>query len=280
MFYILFAFLLPQRPLNWSCVSQGHPSASSDRVLERELAYYENVYSTYGPELFAKPGVVSFREYLARRIVRAAGIGAKSRVLSIGCGIGDTELLLANHAAHVTGVDLSPAAIAEARRMAAIRKITNAEFAAGTWQTAEFEEKPFDAVVAIFFLHHLPDRDLAELPNQLARLLRPGGVFYGLDPSARRLSGFVGQLLVPKLMEKYQTEDERQLLPRQTAAPFRAAGFETATRWFDFASTPLAGLFPAWAAGYRVARVLDEGLTRVPLLCELSSNFELIARRP
>jgi len=260
-------------------VSQGHPSASSDRVLERELAYYENVYSTYGPQLFAKPGVVSFREYLARRIVRAAGIGAELRVLSIGCGIGDTELLLAPHAAHITGVDLSPAAIAEARREAATRKITNVQFVAGAWQTAEFEE-PFDAVVAIFFLHHLPDRDLAELPNQLARLLRPGGVFYALDPSARRLSGFLGQLLVPKLMKKYQTEDERQLLPRQTAAPFRAAGFETATRWFDFASTPLAGLFPSWAAGYRVARMFDEALTRIPLLCELSSNFELIAHRP
>ena len=261
-------------------MSQGHPPASSDRVLERELAYYENLYSTYGPGLFAKPGVVSFREYLVRRIVRAAGIGARSRVLSIGCGIGDTELLLAPHVAHITGVDLSPAAIAEARRAADARKIANVQFIAGAWQTAAFEEQPFDAVVAIFFLHHLPDRDLAEFPNQLARLLRTGGVFYALDPSARRLSGFLGRLLVPKLMEKYQTDDERQLLPHPTAAPFRAAGFETATRWFDFASTPLAGLFPSWATGYRVARVLDEALTRVPLLCELSSNFELIARRP
>ena len=260
-------------------MSQGRPPAASGRVLERELAYYENVYSTYGPRLFAQPGIVSFREYLARRIVRAAGIGAESRVLSIGCGIGDTELLLAPHTAHIAGVDLSPTAIAEARRVADARKIANIQFLAGAWQTSAFEE-PFDAVVAIFFLHHLQDRDLAEFPRQLKRLLRPGGVFYALDPSARRLSGFLGRLLVPKLMEKYQTDDERQLLPRQTAAPFRAAGFETATHWFDFASTPLAGLFPGWAAGYRVTRVLDEALTRIPLLNELSSNFELIARRP
>jgi ubiquinone/menaquinone biosynthesis C-methylase UbiE len=253
--------------------------AGSDAVLQRELAYYENLYSTYGPGLFAQPGVVLFREYLARRILRATGAGAESRVLSIGCGIGDTELLLAPHVAHVTGIDLSPAAIAEARRAASARRVTNVQFVAGTWQTAALGEEPFDAVVAIFFLHHLPDKDLAAFPIQLMRLLRPGGVFYALDPSARRLSGFLGQLLVPKLMEKYQTEDERQLLPHSTAAPFRAAGFRTATRWFDFASTPLAGLFPSWAAGYRLARALDEALTRVPLLRELSSNFELIARR-
>jgi ubiquinone/menaquinone biosynthesis C-methylase UbiE len=200
-------------------------------------------------------------------------------VLSIGCGIGDTELLLAPHVAHVTGIDLSPAAIAEARRAASARRVTNVQFMAGTWQTAALGEEPFDAVVAIFFLHHLPDKDLAAFPIQLTRLLRPGGVFYALDPSAWRLSGFLGQLLVPKLMEKYQTEDERQLSPHSTAAPFRAAGFRTATHWFDFASTPLAGLFPSWAAGYRLARGLDEALTRVPLLRELSSNFELIARK-
>jgi ubiquinone/menaquinone biosynthesis C-methylase UbiE len=258
---------------------ESEAPAGSDAVLQRELAYYDNLYSTYGPQLFAQRGVVLFREYLVRRILRATHLGAESRVLSIGCGIGDTELLLGSHVAHVTGVDLSPAAIAEARRAASARATSNVQFVAGSWQSAAFQEQPFDAVIAIFFLHHLPDKDLAAFPVQLMRLLRPGGVFYALDPSARRLSGFLGQLLVPKLMAKYQTEDERQLLPHSTAEPFRAAGFETSTRWFDFTSTPLAGLFPSWGAGYRVARVLDEALTGVPLLRELSSNFELIARR-
>jgi ubiquinone/menaquinone biosynthesis C-methylase UbiE len=254
--------------------------AKPDEVLGRELAYYENLYSTYGPRMFAQPGVVLFREYLVRRLLRATGIGAQSRVVSIGCGIGDAELLLAPHVAHVTGVDLSPAAIAEARRAASARKIGNVEFIAAPWQDLAPGEQPFDAVLAIFFLHHLPDPDLAAFPTQLARLLRSGGVFYALDPSARRMSGFLGQILVPQLMAKYQTEDERQLLPQLAAAPFRAAGFATATRWFDFASTPCAGLFPSWGAGYRFTRVLDEALTRVPLLREVSSNFELIARRP
>jgi len=252
----------------------------SDAVLGRELAYYENLYSTYGPSLFAQAAVVLFRKYLVGRILRATGVGAESRILSIGCGIGDTELLLAPHVAHVTGVDLSPTAVVEARRVALAGSVTNVQFIAGSWQTSTLAEQPFDAVVAIFFLHHLPDVDLAAFPVQLLRLLRPGGAFYSLDPSARRLSGFLGQLLVPKLMDKYQTEDERQLLPRSTAAPFQAAGFDAKTHWFDFTSTPLAGLFPSWATGYRLARGLDDALTRAPLLRELSSNFELIARKP
>jgi SAM-dependent methyltransferase len=249
-------------------------------VQDRELAYYENLYSTYGPSLFAKRGVVLFREYLVRRILRCTGIGAGSRVLSIGCGIGDTELLLAPHVAHVTGIDLSPAAISEAQRTAAARNIGNAEFVAGTWTSEAPGQQPFDAVIAIFFLHHLPDPELAAFPAQIGRRLRSGGMFYGLDPSAHRLSGFLGQLLVPKLMAKYQTDDERQLLPDATAAPFRASGFAADTRWFDFTSTPLAGLFPGWGAGYRVARIFDEALIRVPLLRQMSSNFEVIAKKP
>jgi hypothetical protein len=158
--------------------------------------------------------------------------------------------------------------------------VTNVRFVTGSWQTALGEDEPFDVVVAIFFLHHLPDVDLAGFASLLTTMLRRGGTFYALDPSARRLSGFLGELLVPKLMKKYQTENERPLVPRSTAARFRAVGFETGTRWFDFASTPLAGLFPSWEVGFRLARFLDEGLTRLPLLRELSSNFELIARKP
>ena len=254
--------------------------AEANEVTVRELAYYENLYRTCVPGMFAKRAVVLFREYLVRRLLRATGIGAQSRVLSIGCGIGDTELLLAPHVEHVTGVDLSPAAIAEAHRQASARKIANVEFVAGSWQALKPAGKSFDAVIAIFFLHHLPDPELATFPCELASFLQNRGVFYALDPSARRLSGFLGQLLVPKLMARYQTADERQLLPNQAVTPFRRAGFDAKFEWFDFTSTPLAGLFPAWGAGYRFARALDEALTHLPLLCRLSSNFELIARKP
>jgi SAM-dependent methyltransferase len=254
-------------------------STHSDPVRERELAYYQNLYGTIGVSHFAKPAVVAFREYLVKRILRSTGAGPKSRVLSIGCGIGDLELLLAPHVASITGVDLSPAAIAEANRAAQARNIVNVRFLEGAWHAAPLAGEPFDLVLAIFFLHHLPDADLAEFPKSLLPLLAQNAVFYALEPSAHRLSGFLGKLLVPRLMKKYQTDDERQLLPRSTAFPFRAAGFDVTTPWFDFVSTPLAGLFPSWAIGYGLARLLDEGLIACPGIRALSSNFELIAMR-
>jgi len=138
-------------------------STQLDSVRERELAYYENLYSTVGVGHFAKPAVVAFRDYLVRRILRSTGAGRRSRVLSIGCGIGDLELLLAPHVAGITGVDLSPAAIAEANRAAQARNITNVRFLEGAWQTAPLPDESFDLVLAIFFLHHLPDDSRARL---------------------------------------------------------------------------------------------------------------------
>ena len=102
-------------------------------------------------------------------------------------------------------------------------------------------------VIAIFFLHHLPDAELAELPHRLREQVTSPAVFYSLDPSRQRLSGAIGRLLIPKLMKRYQTEDERELEADATAALFQAAGWKTRTAMYDFGSSPLAGLFPGWA---------------------------------
>jgi SAM-dependent methyltransferase len=242
---------------------------------QRELEYHEKLYSGFAQSHFARPAVRALRAHMVRRILAATGAGPRSRVLSLGCGIGDTELLLAPHVAEVVGVDLSEAAIRQARADAAAARIPNARFEQGT-----AAEGCFDVAIAIFFLHHLPDADLAALPGELRRRLAPAGVFYSLDPSRRRLSGAVGRLLIPNLMKRYQTEDERELDPEPTAALFRSAGWETTVGMYDFGSSPLAGLLPGWGAGYRLARRLDNCLLRVPLLARRGSNFEVIARAP
>jgi SAM-dependent methyltransferase len=244
---------------------------------ERELAYYEDLYSGFAQRHFAKPAVAAFRRYLAGRILRATGVGSGSRVLSLGCGIGDTELLIAPHVGEIIGVDLSPKAIAQARADASRAQAPNTRFEAGDWRNMVAKYGRFDLVLGIFFLHHLSDNELAAAPRELAQVLRPGGRVYALEPSARRLAGVVGRLLVPRLMRKYQTADERQLEAEPTAAVFRQSGYMVEADWFDFGSTPLAGLLPSWRAGYQVTRFLDHALVKTPLLRQWSANFELIA---
>ncbi len=241
--------------------------------MNAELEYHERLYSGFAQRHFARPAVRALRAHMVRRILRATGAGPRARVLSLGCGIGDTELLLAPEVREVVGVDFSPAAIRQARRDAAAAGIGNVRFIEGG--VAEAPRGSYDAVIAIFFLHHLPDEDLCALPADLRALLGARGVFYSLDPSRYRLSGAVGSLLIPNLMRRYQSPGERELAPGDVAALFRAAGLDCRVSIYDFVSSPLAGLFPGWASGYRAARLLDELLVRIPGLRLLGSNFEL-----
>ncbi len=244
-------------------------------MLERERAYHERLYSGKAQQRFAQAAVRDFRTHLCRHILRATGLGAGARVLSIGCGIGDTEIAMAPHVASITGIDLSPSGIREARAAG----VPNAVFLEGTLDTVDLAPGSFDLVMAIFLLHHVPDAPLAELPCQVARVLAPGGWFYSLDPSRMRLSGAVGSILIPWIMRQHQSPDERELTARQVVPLFEAAGFECQAGFYDFVSTPLAGLFPSWRAGYRAARRLDDVLVRVPGLRQVSSNFEVVARK-
>jgi SAM-dependent methyltransferase len=256
--------------INWDLQYDSHAA---------ELAHHEALYKGFAQKHFAKAAVRELRRHLLRRILEVTGAGKDSRIVSLGCGIGDTELLLAKHVGFVTGLDLSPAAIRQARADAARLGIANVEFCEGDALRFAFGEASFDAAIGIFFLHHVPDAETPAVIERIRRWLRPGGVFYGLDPNRFRLSGALGRLLVPRLMRRYQTPGERELKPRETANRFEAAGFQAHSHCYDFASTPLAGLLPAWGWGYRAARRLDEALIRIPLTSPIGSNFELIARK-
>lgn len=71
-------------------------------------------------------------ELLYRRIGEEAGLGGGSRVLGLYCGSGAIEMSLAGRAGRVTGVDSSPANIANAVENALLNGVENADFVPGT----------------------------------------------------------------------------------------------------------------------------------------------------
>jgi SAM-dependent methyltransferase len=247
-------------------------------IQARELEHHEALYSGFAQEHFARPAVRAFRRHLAARISTATGLSRSSRLLSLGCGIGDTELLLAPSVHSIVGVDLSPAAIRQANLDTERAGHRNVEFLVGDLRAPDFPEASFDVVIAVFFLHHLPDQELRGVARQARRLLASGGMFYSLDPNRYRLSGAVGKLLVPRLMKKYQSPDERELVPSGVREIFAGSGFAVQARMYDFLSTAMAGLFPSARWAYEVTRALDNALVRIPLLYRIGGNFELIAR--
>lgn len=254
------------------------PSRDNE-VLKRERAHHDALYSGFAQQHFAKPAVVAFRRHFLAHLVSRAGVHAKMRVLSLGCGIGDLELMLAPHVAWVTGIDLSAPGIAQANQDLARSGLGNARFLAGTYDSLPLDEGRYDLIFAKFFLHHLPPPELERIPAWIAARLHEGGAFYSLDPNRYRLSGAIGKLLIPAKMKQYQTEDESPLAARDLRAVFERGGFAVETGIYDYLSTPFAALFPAWKTGYVLTRVIDEALVRIPGLRTTGSSVEMLARK-
>ena len=144
------------------------PPADPDAVIRRELAYHDDIYSGSAQEHFAEPGTRALRARMVSRMRTVLALGPSSRVLSLGCGIGDTELRLAPFVGEVVGIDLSPRGIDQARADAERLGIRNARFEVGS---IDADLGRFDAVVAVFLLHHLPDEHLATLADHVAGAL-------------------------------------------------------------------------------------------------------------
>lgn len=67
-------------------------------------------------------------ERLYQRAIDFAGLTGKEEVIDLYCGTGTITLCLARHCAHVTGAEIVPAAIADAKENALRNGISNADF--------------------------------------------------------------------------------------------------------------------------------------------------------
>jgi SAM-dependent methyltransferase len=99
-------------------------------------------------------------------------------VLDLGCATGAfiTAHLAARFA--VTGVDISPVQLEQARTA-----IPNARFIQADMTRLQFPPASFDAVVAFYSLNHLPRETLPALLRAIAGWLRPGGLFVAAFPT-------------------------------------------------------------------------------------------------
>ncbi|MFD0691407.1 class I SAM-dependent methyltransferase [Actinomadura fibrosa] len=115
-----------------------------------------------------------------------------SRILELGCGSGYGSQLLLDEveAAHVDAIDLDPAMVARARRrLAPYRGRARVGVADATDMAALTPvDGCYDVVVAFGTLHHIPDWQAALA--EVARLLRPGGVFYFEEMTVHALNRF------------------------------------------------------------------------------------------
>ncbi len=85
----------------------------------------------------------------------------------------------AGPAGRVFGVDFSPSMLAHARAGAAEAGASNLEFHEAEGQRLPFDDGTFDVVLVNGIFNINPNR--LGIFQELARVIRPGGVFYGAE---------------------------------------------------------------------------------------------------
>ncbi|MFO7653348.1 MAG: class I SAM-dependent methyltransferase [Candidatus Krumholzibacteriia bacterium] len=103
-------------------------------------------------------------------------VPADARVLDLGVGQGRNALPLAAHGCHVTGVDTSATAIAQAEARAREQRL-EMDFWQGNFLDYQ-PELPFDAVLCFGLLQMLDRGSGASLVHRWFEWTRPGGVLF------------------------------------------------------------------------------------------------------
>lgn len=117
-------------------------------------------------------------EIIGRRLRIAKdqlGLEHHRRALDFGCGVGRLALALGPHFDEVTGLDISPAMIAEAERNARAAGQSNVRFALSD-ETLSAATGAFDFVHTYIVLQHIPVKRGLRLADQLLDRVAPGGV--------------------------------------------------------------------------------------------------------
>jgi len=105
-----------------------------------------------------------------------------NRLLDVGCGAGNLLQAARKNGWNAQGLDVSAGAVKHVRSL-------GFEVFEGELQDAGFPSGHFDVVTAAELLEHMFDP--RPLLNEVARVLRPGGLFWTTTPHARGLSGRV-----------------------------------------------------------------------------------------
>lgn len=124
----------------------------------------------------------------AAEFIKRLGLQAGEKVLDIACGTGNLAIPAARLGAIVTGIDIAPNLIEQARERAAAEGL-ECRFEEGDAEALAFEDESFDTVVTMFGAMFAPRP--AQTAEEMIRVCRKGGRIAMANWTP---TGFTGQM--------------------------------------------------------------------------------------
>ena len=113
------------------------------------------------------------------RLIELGEWDREQQALDIATGGGHTALAVAPHVARIIVTDLTPRMLEKAREYLLSQGVTNAVFLEADAEQLPFADSTFDRVTCRIAPHHFPD--MAQFVREVARVLKPGGLFLLID---------------------------------------------------------------------------------------------------
>ena len=151
-----------------------------DQACER--VYHQSFYPLVTHFTFAFQSSAVARLRFVRRVAAAVAF-RQATVADLGCGSGAMlcEVLKFRPGWMGYGLDISPQAVAYARRLALHKQVQHrVHFQEGSVMDLPFSDCSLDLVIASEVLEHLPEPDKAF--SEISRVLRPGGLLVSTIP--------------------------------------------------------------------------------------------------
>ena len=137
----------------------------------------------------------TFTTPVAAHLVRFSGLKAGDAVLDVGCGTGVVAVTAARAGATVSGLDLTPALLADARMNGEIAGYPDIAWTEGDAENLPYADASFDVVLSQFG-HMFAPRPQAAVA-EMRRVLKPGGrIAFATWPPEHfvgRMFAFVGR---------------------------------------------------------------------------------------
>ncbi len=117
-----------------------------------------------------------------RMIVGAAGPARGDSLLDVACGPGLVVCAFAPHVREATGIDMTPAMLERARKLAADKGAANVTWRQGDVYALPYQDGSFTIVTTRFSCHHFLDP--AAVLREMVRVCAPGGRIVVVDDYA------------------------------------------------------------------------------------------------